>query len=65
MKFHVKFGQFLLAEFYKRTVRLTDYNILSLEQNKHFEENTAQSTIRESTFSLGKVILSLEVCFVA
>lgn len=63
-KFLVKFAQFLLAEFYKSTVRLTDYNIVSLKQNKHFEENTAQSTVKENTFSLGKVILSLEVCFV-
>lgn len=60
-KFLVKFAQFLLAKFYKR---LTDYNIVSLKQNKHFEENTVQSTARESIFSLGRVILSLEVYFV-
>lgn len=39
-KFLVKFAQFLLAEFYKSTVRLTDYNIVSLKQNKHFEESS-------------------------
>lgn len=60
-KFLVKFAQFISAEFYKR---LTDFNILSLKQNKHFEENTVQSTVRESIFSLDRVILSLEVYFV-
>lgn len=61
--FLVKFTQFLLAVFYRSSVRLTDYKILSLKQNKHFEQNIVQSTVRHSTFCLGKVILSLEVCF--
>lgn len=61
--FLVKFALFLLAEFFKKYLKANRLQHCLIKA-KHFEENTAQSTVRESIFSLGKVILSLEICFV-
>ena len=43
-KFLVKFTQFLSGEFYRSSIRQMDYKILSFRENKHFEQNIAQST---------------------